>query len=150
MLVEEAKAAVAAWKDALATDPNHAQALYSLSRALAKTDPAEADRYRARFVALRAKNGAEEQARTLSNFAIAAEQAGKWTEAIAQLNEAIRVCGNCPSSAILHKNLGLTECRAGRFQEGEAELRSVLDELPGDAEVLKAIRMLEDIRNRPR
>jgi tetratricopeptide (TPR) repeat protein len=145
----ESKAAIAAWKDALATDPNHAQALYSLSRALAKIDPGEATHYRTRFTALQAKNGADEQARTLSNFAIAAAQAGNWNVAVAQFNQAIQVCGSCPSSAILHKNLGLTECRAGRFQDCEAELRSVLDELHGDAEILKAIQMLEEIRNRP-
>ena len=144
----DSNAAIAAWKDALATDPNHAQALYSLSRALAKTNPEEAARYRARFTALQAQNGADERARALSNFAIAAAQAGKWNEAIAQLNEAIQVCGNCPSCPVLHKNLGLTECRAGRFQDCEAELRSALDELPGDAEILQAIRMLDDIRKR--
>jgi Tfp pilus assembly protein PilF len=138
-----------AWKDALHSDPNHAQALYSLSRALAKTDPGEAAQYRARFTALQAQNGADERARTLSNFAIAAAQAGKWNEAVAQLNEAIQVCGNCPSSAILHKNLGLTECQAGRSEECEKELRSALQDLPSDPEILQALKVLESLRARP-
>jgi tetratricopeptide (TPR) repeat protein len=145
----ESKAAIAAWRDALDSDPNHAQALYSLSRALAKTDPGEAAQYRARFTALQAQNGAEERARTLSNFAIAAAQAGKWNDAISQLNEAIQVCGNCSSGPVLHKNLGLTECQAGRFAECEKELRSALEDLPSDPEILQALKVLESIHARP-
>ncbi len=142
--------AVGAWKAALQADPNHAQALYSLSRALAKSNPAEAARYRARFSSLQAQSGATERARTLSNFAIAAAGAGKWNDAISQLNEAIQVCGNCSSGPALHKNLGLTQCQAGRFGECEKELRSALEDMPGDAEILQALKILDNMRASPR
>ena len=116
--------AISAWKSTLELEPNHAQALYSLSRALSKASPEEAARYRTRFTSLQAQSGATERARTLSNFALAAAKAGKWNDAIAQLYEAIQVCGNCTSGPALHKNLGLTQCQAGRFEECEKELRS--------------------------
>jgi predicted Zn-dependent protease len=138
--------AVIAWKSTLELDPNHAQALYSLSRALSKTNPEEATRYRARFTSLQAQSGATERARTLSNFALAAASAGKWNDAIAQLNEAIQVCGNCTSGPALHKNLGLTQCQAGRFDDCEKELRPLLEDLPGDPEIQQALTILENMR----
>jgi tetratricopeptide (TPR) repeat protein len=99
---------------------------------------------------LQAQSGTTERARTLSNFALAAAKAGKWNDAIAQLYEAIQVCGNCTSGPALHKNLGLTQCQAGRFEECEKELRSVLDDLPGDADIQQALKILGNMRNKPR
>jgi tetratricopeptide (TPR) repeat protein len=142
--------AIPAWKRALEADPNHSQALYSLFRALAKTDPEQSTQYQSRFTALQSQSGLTERARTLSNFAIAAAKAGKWNEAIAQLREAIQVCGSCSSLAMLHKNLGLTECQAGRFDDGEKDLRAALRDMPGDPEILKALELLEGIRTKPR
>jgi tetratricopeptide (TPR) repeat protein len=142
--------AISAWKSTLALDPNHAQALYSLSRALSKASPEEAARYRARFTSLQAQSGTTERARTLSNFGLAAAKAGKWNDAIAQLYEAIQVCGNCTSGPALHKNLGLTQCQAGRFEECEKELRSVFDDLPGDADIQQALKILENMRTKSR
>jgi tetratricopeptide (TPR) repeat protein len=138
--------AVHAWKQTLALDPGHKQALYSLFRALAKTDSQQAAQYRARFEALQEQNGITERARTLSNFALAAAQSGKWDQAIGQLREAIQVCGVCSSLGTLHKNLGLTECEAGRLEDGEKELRLALKEAPGDPEILKPLQVLENLR----
>jgi tetratricopeptide (TPR) repeat protein len=142
--------AIGAWKATLEVEPNHAQALYSLSRALSKANPEEATRYRNRFTSLQAQSGATERARTLSNFALAAAKDGRWNDAIAQLNEAIQVCGNCSSGPALHKNLGLTQCQAGRFEDCEKELRSALDDLPGDAEIQQALKLLENMRAKAR
>jgi len=138
--------ALAAWKQAIEVDPNHSQALYSLFRALRKDRPEESKRYEARFQALQQQNGTTERARTLSNFGLAAAKSGNWKQAIAQFREAIQVCGSCDSSPVLHKNLGLTECQAGNYGDGEKELRVALKALPNDPDILRALQILEGIR----
>jgi tetratricopeptide (TPR) repeat protein len=142
--------ALDAWKATLRIDPNHTQALYSLVRALLKTNPEQARQYQARFTALQEQAGQTERARTLSNFAIESAKAGNWDQAIAQLREAIQVCGVCSALPTLRKNLGLTECQAGRFDDGESELRLALKDMPGDAEILKALELLVSQRSKSR
>jgi hypothetical protein len=51
---------------------------------------------------------------------------------------------------MLHKNLGLTECQGGRFEDGEKDLRQALKELPGDSEIVKALEILASMRSAPR
>ena len=137
--------AIAAWKDTLKADPNNQQALYSLVRALAKQDPAEAARYQATLESLKTQRSNNEQAETLSNFAIAAAKANKWDDAIVQLRQAIQICGDCSSLAQLHKNLGLIQCQAGRFADCGTELRVALGKMPGDPEILKALEILKSM-----
>jgi len=137
--------ALAAWRDSLQSDPNNQQALYSLMRALAKSNPTESARYQARLEGLKTKQSEKEQAETLSNFAIAAAKENKWDDAIAQLRQAIQVCGGCSSLAQLHKNLGLIECQAGRFNDCGAELRLALGQMPSDPEILKALDILNNM-----
>jgi tetratricopeptide (TPR) repeat protein len=141
--------AIALWKKAIEIDPTHSQALYSLFRNLAKTKPDEAKQYEARFQALQQQNGTTERAQTLNNFALAAAKSGNWPQAIAQLRQAIEVCGNCQSSSLLHKNLGLTQCQAGNYEDGEKELRLAQKAIPNDPDILRALQMLADIRNKP-
>src|SRR5262249_17280360 len=88
-----------AWNAALEIDPNHMQALSSLLRATAKTEPEESRTYQARLERLQQESTATDRARTLSNFAIASAKVGKWDEAVSQLREAIQACGNCSSQA---------------------------------------------------
>ena len=83
----------------------------------------------------------------MSNFAIVAAKENKWDDAIAQLRKAIQVCGDCSSLAQLHKNLGLIQCQAGRFDDCGTELRVALGQMPGDPDILKA---LEILKNRAR
>ena len=137
--------ALAAWRGALQSDPKNQQALYSLVRALAKRDPAESARYQAQLEGLKAKRSEKEQAETLSNFAIAAARESKWDDAIAQLRQAIQICGDCSSLAQLHKNLGLIQCQAGRFTDCGTELRVALGKMPGDPEILKALEILKNM-----
>ena len=137
--------AIAAWKKTLEIDPNHSQALYSLFRNLAKKSPEEAKTYEKHFQALQQQSGVMERAQTLSNFGLAAANSGDWPKALAQLREAIQICGNCGSSAMLHK-MGLTECRAGHLDEGEKELRLALEGLPNDPDILKALDILKNLR----
>jgi Flp pilus assembly protein TadD len=59
------------------------------------------------------------------------------------MNEAIQLCGNCPQSAHLHKNLGLFYERTGNIGEAKKELRTALQLAPNDAEAQNALTMLE-------
>jgi tetratricopeptide (TPR) repeat protein len=67
--------AVAEWKKAIEIQPEHAEALYNLSRASSKTDPAESGQYQARFVDLQKKRQIVDRAEMLGNFALASAAA---------------------------------------------------------------------------
>ncbi len=59
------------------------------------------------------------------------------------MNEAIQLCGDCPQSAHLHKNLGLFYARAGKIGEAKKELRTALQLAPNDADAQNALALLE-------
>jgi len=140
--------AIAALKKTVEIDPSYSQAYYSLSRALAKTNPEDATLYLKRYEDAQRQDRSTERALTLSNFALQAERAGDTKGAVAQLQEAIQVCGECASLALLHKNLGLIECRAGQLEDGEKELRVALQSLPNDAEILQSLKVLGELRQK--
>ena len=89
------KEAIAAWRQAIAIDPEHTQSLSNLARALQPTEPAEAARLEAQIAAVREKENLIDQARTLAHDAIASMQADDWPEAMKGMKEAIQVCGDC-------------------------------------------------------
>jgi Flp pilus assembly protein TadD len=62
------------------------------------------------------------------------------------MNEAIQLCGNCPQSAHLHKNLGLFYGRAGNIDEARRELRTALELEPNDTDARNALVALERTR----
>ncbi len=62
-------------------------------------------------------NSIMDRAQTLGNFALASADAHDWPQAIAQLKEALQVCGDCSALPILHKDLGLIYCRAGDYKQ---------------------------------
>jgi tetratricopeptide (TPR) repeat protein len=141
--------AVAALKKTVEVDPSYSQAYYSLFRALAKSNPEEAEFYQKQFKSLQKSDQNTDRAMTLSNSALQSEQSGDSKSAVAKLEEAIHVCGHCGSLALLHKNLGLIECRAGRLDDGEKELRVALESLPKDAEILQSLEAVRQLRQRP-
>ena len=138
--------AIAHWRRAVELDPEHAEALYNLSRHLGKTDPAEARKYQERFTELQKKRRITERADTLSNFALAAAGARDWNQAVAQLEEAVQVCGNCRSKGDLHKNLGLIYCRSGNLEKGEQELRTAQVVKPDDPDITKSLAILHELK----
>ena len=127
---------------------DHAEALYSLVRHLNKTEPEEARKYQARFAELQTRKRITERADTLGNFALAAAGARDWNQAVAQLEEAVEVCGNCRSKADLHKNLGLIYCRSGNLERGERELRTAQSLKAGDPDITKSLRIIDELKNR--
>jgi len=139
--------AIAHWKNAVELDPGHAEALYNLARHLSKSDPAEAQQYQARFVDLQKQRRITERADTLGNFALAAASARDWNQAVAQLEEAVQVCGSCPSKSDLHKNLGLIYCRSGNLEKGERELRMAESLEPADPDIKKALEVITELKS---
>ena len=87
-----------------------------------------------------------ERAETLSNAGITAASQRDWEKALSQMREAIEVCAGCSSLPKLRKNLGLTECQAGKFADCERNLREALTDLPGDPEIRKALDLLGSMK----
>jgi len=87
-----------------------------------------------------------DRAQTLGNFALASAAARDWPQAIAQLQEALKVCGDCSALALLHKDLGLIYCRSGDLKNGQAELLEARKLMPKDQEVSQALQVLEKMR----
>ena len=127
-------AALEHWKAAVRSDPDHSEALYNLARALSKSRDPEAQQYQDRFDALQKRQQVTDRIEQLGNFALEAANAQNWPQAVAQMIEAIQLCGNCSQSAHLHRNLGLFYGRTGKISEAEKELRSALDLQPNDAD----------------
>ncbi len=134
--------AVAELRAALAIDPNSAQALYKLSRALHASDPAESARLRRQFDRLNAQNSVVDEAKTLANQAFHAFTVQDWRESIRLYSEAIDTCGDCEIESSLHRDLGLTLCRDGQIQRGAIELRKALALNPDDRDAAKALGMI--------
>ena len=85
----ETAKAIAAWRKAIAIDPNFTQALFSLARSLRPTDQAESERLMARYITVQKERSILDRADTLANNGVEAASAHDWPEAIRQLNEAI-------------------------------------------------------------
>jgi tetratricopeptide (TPR) repeat protein len=139
--------AIEHWKLALRADPNDSQALYNLARALDKARNPAAQQYQQRFDDLQKQQQVTDQVQQLGNFAIEAASAQNWPQAIEQMQQAIQLCGGCPESGHLHRNLGLFYCKTGRFDEGETELRKALDLDPSDTDAKTAISAVENLRS---
>ena len=67
-----------------------------------------------------------------------------WPQAIIQLKHAIEICGNCGQLPQLHKDLGLIYYHSGDLKNGRAELLVAQKQAPGDEEVTKSLRLLEE------
>ena len=138
--------AVAELRIALTIDPNSAQAIYKLSRALHTTDPEESESLRAQFDRLKAQNSVVDQAKALANEAFHAYTVQDWPESIRLFDEAVETCGDCEIESTLHRDLGLTLCRDGQIERGAEELRKALALDPKDRDAAKgldAIRVLK-------
>jgi tetratricopeptide (TPR) repeat protein len=137
--------AIAAWKKALEIDPGQSEALYNLLRNASKTNPEEAKAYKARFAALQEQNQAKSQAETLTNFGLASAKRGDYAQAIGQLRDALRECGECVSKADLHKDLGIIECQSGDVETGQQDLLKAKALKPQDPDTLKALAVVSQL-----
>ena len=137
------QAAIEHWKSALRADPNHSQALYNLGKALSRAHDPEAKQYQERFESLQKQQQVTDRVAELGNLAIEAANAQNWPQAMEKMNEAIQLCGNCPQSAHLHKNLGLFYGRTGNVGEARKELQTALELEPNDSDVRNALAALD-------
>jgi tetratricopeptide (TPR) repeat protein len=134
--------AVAELRAALAINPNSAQAVYKLSRALRVTDPDESNKLRARFDRLKAQTSIVDQAKALGNQGFHAFTVQDWRESIRLFSEALETCGDCEIESSLHRDLGLTLCRDGQIERGAEELRKALALNPEDRDAARALEMI--------
>ena len=137
------QAAIEHWKAALRADPNYSQALYNLAKSLGKAHDPEAKKYQERYETLQNQQQLADRVSELGNLAIEAANARNWPQAMQEMNEAIQLCGNCPQSAHLHKNLGLFYGRAGDIDAAKKELQTALELEPNDSDVRNALAALE-------
>jgi tetratricopeptide (TPR) repeat protein len=137
--------AVQCWRKVIEMNPDHGEALYNLARLLAQTDPTETKMLQDRFETLQARRHIMDRAQTLGNFALSSAAAHDWPQAISQLQEGLRVCGDCSALALLHKNLGLIYCRSGDLKSGRVELLEALKLTPKDPDITAALRLLEKL-----
>ena len=135
--------AVAQWKTAVKLDPEHAEALYHLSRMLVEQDPQAAEAYGERVRAAKKKAQNTDRAEMLSVLATSSAKAGKLPQAITQLQEALDLCGDCHLRGDLLKSLGLAYCHAGDLSNGETRLRQALELKPRDAAIQQSLKMIE-------
>ncbi len=87
-----------------------------------------------------------DRAGTLGNFALDSASQRDWPQAVAQFEEALKVCGTCRLQAQLRKDLGLTYARSGKLKEAVAELRTAETLAPHDQDIKKAIRVVGAVR----
>ncbi len=137
--------AIAELRIALAIDPNSAQAIYKLSRALHTTDPAESERLRVQFDRLKTQNSVVQQAKALANEAFHAFTVQDWRESIRLYSEAVDTCGDCEIESSLHRDLGLTLCRDGQIDRGAEQLRKALALNPDDRDAAKALEAIREL-----
>jgi tetratricopeptide (TPR) repeat protein len=138
--------AIAAWKKASDSDPDQLQALYSLWRATAKTDPLQGKLLEQRFIDLQKKKQLTSQVETLANFAIASANRGDYQEATSQLRDAVAQCGDCQLKAALYKDLGLIECKSGDIRSGEKDLLRAKALKPQDTDVAQALNTVTNVK----
>jgi tetratricopeptide (TPR) repeat protein len=138
--------AIEHWKMAVKADPNESEALYSLARILNKSHDPQAQQFQDRYDKLQRNEQTTDRVANLGNSAVQSANAQDWPRALAQMREAIAVCGECAEAAHLHRNLGLMYCRTGNVEDGEKELRAALELDPSDVTAKKTIEMLENLR----
>ncbi len=147
--VHQQEQAIAAWRRVIAIDPHSEEALYALAQALRQRKPTEAAQYMERFDLLHTQRQQTDQARALGNQAYAAMQQQQWAAAVAALEQALTVCGQCPLKAGLHERLGLAACHSGDLDRGEQELRLALSLDPEDRTAVDALQWIARQRGAP-
>lgn len=134
---------------AVGANPNNQDALYSLAQALSRAGRPEAKLYMERFEALKQQIENDDRVQKLGSYGLEAASARDWPQAVANFKEAINLCGQCPSSADLHRNLGLIYVLKGDIENGRNELETVLRIKPDDMDAHKALESLPPKRTAP-
>jgi tetratricopeptide (TPR) repeat protein len=138
--------AVAAWRRAIALNPQYVEATYSIARALRRTDPVESKRLMLRVQELEHDQQTIDQVSQLGNQANAKMYEANFKGAIDDLKNAIVLCGRCSLLGALEKNLGLAYSHGGQLDAGERELKISETLIPDDLGVKAALQIVEQQR----
>jgi tetratricopeptide (TPR) repeat protein len=138
--------AVVAWRRAIALNPQYSDAIYSLARALRRTDPVESKQLMEHVQELGRDQRTIDQVSLLGNQANAKMYEANYKGAIDDLKNAIVLCGECKLLGALEKNLGLAFCHAGQLDAGERELKMAQSLIPDDPSVKTALQIAEQQR----
>ena len=138
--------AVVAWRRAIALNPQYSDAIYSLARALRRTEPDESKRLMLRVQELGRDQRTMDQVSLLGNQANAKMYEANYKGAIEDLKNAIVLCGSCKLLGALEKNLGLAYCHGGQLDAGERELKISETIMPDDPGVKTALQIVEQQR----
>jgi len=138
--------AVEAWRRAIALNPQYSDAIYSLARALRRTDPVESKQLMERIQELGSDQRTIDRVNLLGNQANAKIYEANYKGAIDDLKNAIILCGDCKLLGALEKNLGLAYCHAGQLDAGERELKISQSLIPDDPGVKAALQIAEQQR----
>jgi tetratricopeptide (TPR) repeat protein len=138
--------AVAAWRRAIALNPEDSEAIYSLARALRQTNPAESKQLMERAQELGSDQRTIDRIKLLGTQANAKMYEANYKGAIGDLANAIVLCGRCKLLGALKKNLGLAYCHAGQLDAGERELKISESLIPDDPDVKTALQIVEQQR----
>ncbi len=131
--------AVDAWRKAAEIDPNRTEVLYRLSQTLRKTDTAAANRYAEQLREKLKLSQSLSEADTLGNLALSAAERHDFGQAISQLEQALKICGDCHDKGDLYKDLGLVLCQSGDLEAAKIQLDKALTLKPDDAEIASAL-----------
>jgi tetratricopeptide (TPR) repeat protein len=135
--------AVASLKRAVELNPRNASATATLIRELYRAKSDDVATYSARLRKLKEQQAATIRAKTLSNFALRAAEGEEWPRAVAQLQEAMEACAECPIRALLHKNLGLILAQSGDSRRAVEQLRLARALDPADEDIAYALGLIE-------
>ena len=136
-------AAIGYWERVVELNPEYCEALYGLSQAFVKDQPAKAKVYQERLADIQKRREITERADLLASFGVASANARDWPRAAMQLEDALKACKGCHSSVDIHKNLGLVYCRSGDPKSGLEQLNLALKIKPDDPEVLGALKTID-------
>lgn len=143
----DAAGAIAQWRKAVELDRDDGPSLYNLSLVLRRTDLPAAQAYGVRYLQLQNRHRVTKLAESARLAAEAAAQKGDWPGAIEQLSQAVAVCGDCAIQFDLRKTLGLAYCYADKLDEGERELRKVLQRHPADVDAQRGLEIIDYLKS---
>jgi tetratricopeptide (TPR) repeat protein len=135
----EALPAIEHLQKSLELKPGDRFPIYHLCRALrraGKTDEAKACQQRLSEIIHGQLKAADLMVEELNNDGVKLEQAGDLAGALEKYREAVNLD---PVQTVFRRNLALVLCRLGRWDEGIAELKEVLEIDPADIKATKAL-----------
>jgi tetratricopeptide (TPR) repeat protein len=134
---------------AVGVNPNNEDALYTLAQALGRAGKPEANVFLERFQTLKQRREVNDRIQKLGSYGLEAAEAKDWPQAIKNFEEALELCGLCPSAEDLHRNLGLIYVLKGEVETGRRELETALRLKPDDADARRALQSLPKKNSAP-